>query len=339
MKKATIHDVARIAGVGVGTVSRVLNDSEQVKEETRMRVLEAMASLGYKPDTAARQMRRKQRRRVIGIITRPFLNYQSFAERLRGVQRVLDQLPHAPDLVLFSTDSLRHFERRLAAVVEERHIDGLLIIDLNLSEEQKDALNDSGVPFVGINHSRDTDWHCLGTNNVQGGLLATRALLEHGHRRIAYVGDWFDDAAGFRTSGERYEGYCRALAEYGVQPCAEWVLQGDHGYEVAYAMAEQLLKLPQQPSAIFAMSDMQAIGCIAAIQAAGKDVPQDYSVIGYDDLEISYHMGLTTIRQHLELSGAEGMRHLLALMDGIISSPPALPPLELIWRGTVRDFS
>lgn len=336
MPKITIRDVARHAGVGVGTVSRVLNNSEQVSEETRTRVLKAIDELGFKPNAVARQLPRKTRFKNIGVVTPPFLNYYSFAERLRGVQKALNKHHAEYEILLFNTRPSRDYRERLMSVIQTGVIDGLLIIDLMLSDEQQQALYYSGLPFVGLNHLEHVTWPRVGTDNVKGGYLATRFLLEHGHRNIAYIGDELVDSEGFVTSGERYAGYKRALREYSLAPDESLMVTGLHGYQEAKTMTYQLLDQSVSFTAIFAMSDHQALGCMEALRERGLQVPDDISVIGYDDLEMSYHVGLTTVRQHLELSGELSMAYLLKLIsDEIIDEPPQLPPVEVIVRDTV----
>lgn len=337
MSKITIRDVAKRAEVGIGTVSRVLNNSPHVSNATRHRVLAAIEDLGFKPNAVARQLPRKTHFQNIGVITRPFDNYYSFAERLRGVQNALRNYHETYELMLFNTYTTRDYDERLQSIIQTGVIDGLLIIDLNLTEEQLQALNDSGMPFVGLNHLSDANWACISSNNIDGGYAATKHLLEFGHRRIAYIGDELVDKDGFVTSRERFSGYVRALAEHNVEVDEALVLLGRHGYDEAKKLMEHLLQQDPLPSAIFAMSDTQALGCIAAIREAGLRVPQDFSIIGYDDLELSYHTGLTTVRQHLELSGEMGMKFLLHLIRGGKAGPvPRLPPNEIVVRQTTR---
>lgn len=335
MGKITIRDVARRAGVGIGTVSRVLNNSSQVSDSTRQRVLAAIDELDFKPNSVARQLPRRIRPRNIGVITRPFLDYYSFAERLRGVQKALRQHATQYELMLFSTHSTRDYDDRLLSIIQTGAIDGLLIIDLALSDQQRTALQRSGIPFVGLNHFSDPDWICMGTDNVHGGYLATRHLLDLGHRRIAYVGDHFQTSDSFMTSQQRFAGYRQALTEAGLDKDDSLVKTREYGYETAQQSMAELLSLPYPPTAVFAMSDTQALGCISTIRAANLHVPEDISVIGYDDLEVSYHTHLTTVRQHLETTGKLAMEYLLHLIQSGDSIPvPEMPPVEIVVRNT-----
>ncbi len=334
MPNPTIRDVAQKAGVGIGTVSRVLNNSPLVNVNTRQRVLEAIAELGFRPNSIARQLPRKQRIHNIGVITQPFFSYRSFAERLRGVQEGLYNSEHDYELVLYSVSSIPHYQERLASIAQSGSVEALIIIDLELTEGQKEMLRQAKIPFAGINHLQNQDWPCIGTSNVYGGRVATSHLVALGHRDIGYVGDDFFDPFGFLTSKERYQGFCEVLNEHQIPIQKRYFAVGPHDYEVARALCKEMMTQPNPPTAIFAMSDIQALGCIAACRELGLRVPEDVSVIGYDDLEMSYHTELTTVRQHLDLSGRITIEYLVQHLKGDTNSPAPLPLPEVITRRT-----
>lgn len=339
MARPTIRDVAQKAGVGVGTASRVLNNSTQVRPATRERVLAAIRELGYKPNLIAQQLPRKTHVGHIGVITQPFLTYHAFSERLQGVQTQLSQLERDYELMLYSVSSLEHFHERLSQITHTAAVDGLIIIDFDLDAEQIALLRASGRPFVGLNHYQNRDWPCIGADNVDGGYRATRYLLELGHQRIAYVGDYFLMPFNFVTGHERYRGYERAMLEAGQEIDAQLVKLGPYGADPAREMAHELFQLTQPPSAIFAMSDTQALGVMAAAQDAGWRVPDDVSIMGYDDLDMSRHIGLTTVAQHLKHSGELAIQHLLHHLDAdAYPRPPSLPPPTVIPRLTTRTY-
>jgi DNA-binding LacI/PurR family transcriptional regulator len=334
--KVTIYDVAKKAGVGIGTVSRVLNNHVQVRSKTRERVLEAITALDFKPSAVARQLSLQSQIKQIGVITQTFVNYYSFTERLRGIQQTLNERSSEYELLLYTVSSLEHYQHQLANIVQTRAVEGLIIIDLELSDKQLELLEQSHIPFVGINHLQNQSWPCIGTNNVEGGYLATKYLLSLGHEQLAYVGDTFIEDYTHNTSRERFDGYKQALEEAGVKLNEDYVRLGNHDYDVAKENADKLLNLKTPPTAIFAMSDVQALGCIAAIREKGLKVPEDISVLGYDDLDIGYHTGLSTVRQHLEQSGEKGIEYLLGVLSNKKSAVPKLPKLEIIPRQTTR---
>jgi DNA-binding LacI/PurR family transcriptional regulator len=336
MANATIKDVARRAGVGLGTVSRVLNNHPRVSADTRERVLHAIAELGFRPNATARRLPRKTDLRHIGVLTHPFVkNYHSIAERLRGMQRELEAAGKGLEIVLFVASSPDHYAAHLTSITQNTPVMGLIIIDLDLTPQQEQVLRSAHIPFVGINNFVGRSWPCVSTDNEEGGYVAARFLTALGHRRIAYIGDNLFDSFGFPTSQARYTGYARALNEVGIHLNTRYVKLGDHGYEAAARLTRELVALAQPPTAIFAMSDLQAAGCIGALREMKLRVPDDISVMGYDDTELALSLGLTTVRQHLELSGQLGMQWLLAMIEGQEQpSPPALPPVEVVTRLT-----
>lgn len=345
MRTPTIRDVAREAGVGVGTVSRVLNNSPQVSPETRQRVLETIQHLGFRPNQIARQLSRGATAvRSLGVIS-PFVVDDSFVARLQGVQRALTESEQDYDLILYHASSPERFHQRLLTIAEQGTVEGLLMIIADPSPAERDLLDDAGTVYVGIADYDQSEWPCVGSDNVAGGELATRYLLELGHRHIAYVGDYFPLPYGFSTSEKRYEGYCRALAAQGIEVNPAYVQFGRHGREVAYQLTQNLLTLDAPPTAIFSMSDVQALGCMAAIRDAGLNVPGDISLIGFDDVEPSRLIGLTTVRQHLEEAGYLALKYLLKLMDDTtlididnMTDVPQLPPFEVVARQTTRQI-
>ncbi|PJF35192.1 MAG: LacI family transcriptional regulator [Candidatus Thermofonsia Clade 1 bacterium] len=334
MPSVTIRDVARQAGVGIGTVSRVLNGSANVSPQTRERVLKAIRQLNYQPNSAARTLSRRARHRTFGVLL-PFFAYQPFVERLRGVQAALSRL--APDdiLLLYHVGSPEQIETQVDLILDQRLITALLVMTVNLSEAQRARLREVGITLVGI-YDRPTDqMPCLAPQNAYGAQLAVQHLIGLGHKRIAYIGDAFPDRYGFPTSEERYRGYCEALRAAGIPLRPEYVRFGEHGQEVARQLSAELLRLPEPPTAIFAMSDMQALGVLATARDLHIPVPQGLSVIGFDDLEVAHYVGLTTIRQHMQQSGALAIEMLLKLLAGDADwQAIQLPPPELIVRST-----
>lgn len=339
MPNPTIYDVARTAGVGVGTVSRVLNNSSRVSPETQEKVLSAIRVLGFRRSKVARQLSTGIQHHNVGAIM-PFITHPSFVERLRGMQLALDNQDNNFNLVLYNVSDPDRYQEQLLAVVEQTAVDGLLIATLTVSDEQRDLLTQAGIPFVTLSDACSDESNCISLDNVHGGYLATQHLLELGHRRIAYIGDEFANVYGFLTSELRYKGYLSALEEYDVPCYQEYVCLGVHGEETAHKFTEHLLTLPEPPTAIFAMSDIQAVGCILAIREAGLHVPEDISVIGFDDVQLSRYIELTTIRQHLEQSGYLGMQLLLDMLVNPDNAVPCgLPPLELVVRGTTQHYA
>ncbi|MBL8162714.1 MAG: LacI family DNA-binding transcriptional regulator [Anaerolineae bacterium] len=339
MANPTIYDVAKMAGVGVGTVSRILNNSTRVSPETQEKVLDAIRVLGFRRSKVARQLSTGIQHRNIGAIM-PFITPPSFVERLRGMQKALNEQDNDFNFILYDVSEPDRQHEQLLTIVEQSAVDGLLITTLNFTDEERDLLKQAGIPFVLLSDVCTGDTNCISPDNFHGGYLATQHLLSLGHQRIAYLGDEFPNNYGIPTSELRYKGYLSALDDHDISFNSDYVCLGQHGEEIAYQLTQQLLSLPEPPTAIFAMSDIQAVGCILAIRESGLRVPEDISVIGFDDVQLSRYIGLTTVRQHLEQGGYLGMQ---ILMDMIMTpeqvTPRQLPPLELIVRGTTRQRS
>jgi DNA-binding LacI/PurR family transcriptional regulator len=180
------------------------------------------------------------------------------------------------------------------------------------------------------------------TDDVEGGRIATRHLVELGHRRIAFIGDDRDEGFGFTSSPLREQGYEAVLAEEGLAYDPDLVRHGYHERDVAQRLAGELLTLADPPTAVFASSDVQATGTIAAARALGLRVPEDLSVVGFDDIELAAYAGLTTVRQPLFESGRLGAELLLAAVQGdektLVEEVHELP-LELVERATTAPPS
>ena len=327
---ATISDVAKRAGVGLGTVSRVLNGSPQVRESTRARVLEAIELLGYRPNPLARGLSRG-RCQTLGVVI-PFFTHASAVERLRGVVAALDESRY--DLVLFNVESPVHRDEHLAAITGRDRADGLLIMSLPIPPLDLARLTAAGVPVVLVD-ARGHGVAAVVSDDVAGGRMATEHLVGLGHSSIAFIGDDPHNSFGFRSSAQREQGYASVLAEAGIPFRSELVRHGAHDRAVARALAEELLAEDDPPTAIFASSDVQATGVLAAAAARGLRVPEDLSVIGYDDIELSAYAGLTTVHQPLFDSGLLGAQLLLDAVAG--NDPPPVEhviPLALVERAT-----
>jgi LacI family transcriptional regulator len=322
---ATIAEVARQAGVGVATVSRVLNSSPAVRDETRQRVLDAIADLGYAPNAAARALS-TGRTLAIGVVA-PFFTRPSVIERLRGVSHVLAGAGYR--LVLFDVERPGQDSDSFRAL--PGGIDGLLSISLCPSAADLARFEAAGMPVVLVDHPHDR-MASVYTDDVAGGRLATEHLLELGHRRIAYLGDFEHNYHGFTSSAMRRTGYEHALAAAGVELDEGLVWRVPHGREAAAALTHERLG-STRPTAIFAASDTQAVGVLEAAEGLGVDVPGDLAVVGYDNIEVARYAGLTTIAQPLEESGARGAELLLTALDGGAVSGQLLP-VELIVRST-----
>jgi DNA-binding LacI/PurR family transcriptional regulator len=323
----TIARVAYEAGVGVGTVSRVINGSSAVSDATRRRVLDVVAELGYEPNPTARALS-TGRTRSIGVIA-PFFTRSSIIERLRGVAPALAGAGY--QMILFNVERPEQRDAIFRSLIGR--VDGLLSITLAPTPADLERLAAAGVPVVLVDQAHD-HLPTVVVDDVAGGMMATKHLLELGHERIAFAGDTVDAVHGASASSRRCVGYQRALADAGVPVRSELVKLRPHGRGAA-SIARSLLDLDSPPTAVFAACDLQALGMIDALESLGANVPGDVSVVGFDDVEVARYAGLTTVAQPLEVSGRRGAELLLTALDG--GDVPELRqhlPLELVIRGT-----
>ena len=332
-RAVTIRDVARRAGVSVATASRALNGKTVVNAHTRDRILAVMEELGFSPSPAARRLS-LGRTLTVGVMV-SFLTRPQAAERLRGVDAVLTDSEF--DLVIYNVESVPKRDHFLATLADSRRTDGLLVMSLPPRLDTVPALGESSVPvvFIDVHVASVARMPRVVGDDVAGAALAARYLLELGHREIGFVGDAIEDPFGFTSSRDRQAGLTEALASAGVHLRPEWVGLGAHGRYEARDLARRMLSSDKRPTAIFAASDTQALGVIAAAREAGLHVPDDLSVVGYDDIEAADYVGLTTIRQHLFESGRQGAEMLLSQIDHRSDEVPIahLTP-ELVVRAT-----
>jgi LacI family transcriptional regulator len=324
----TIARVAALAGVGVGTVSRVLNDSGAVSPATRRRVQEAIDALDYEPSAAARALS-TGRTLAVGVVA-PFVTRPSVIQRLRGVARRISASGY--QLILLDVDRPEHFEGALRSVAVKGRVDGLVVISLPLPESAVARVRSAGIPLV-LADRQEAGLSGVHIDDEAGGRLAAEYLLGLGHARIAFLGDEEANPYGFDSSARRRAGYEAALRDAGVEPDPELVVTGPHGRATARELAARLLALPTPPTAIFAASDDQAVGVLDAASAVGVSVPGDLSVIGFDDIEVARYVGLTTVAQPLEDSGARAAELLLEAIEGWPARAEELP-CELVIRDT-----
>ncbi len=307
----------------------MLNSRSGVRPSTRDRVVEAIEALNYRPSSLARSLS-LQRTMVVATLL-PWFTNPSAVERVRGIVEGLSASDY--DLMVFDIESEGRQRRAFELFDRGDRADGLLVVSTLPPEREVERLHAAGIPCVLIDavHPR---FPSIAVDDVAGGEIATRHLVNLGHRRVALIGDPPPEFR-FDWSRDRTHGYERALATAGIEVREDYVREGTRLPHVARAIATELLSLPERPTAVFAASDTQAIGVLEAARALGIAVPGELSVIGFDDIEIAAYLGLTTVRQPLVESGRRGARLLLDALAGRSLSPlRELLPLELVVRGT-----
>jgi LacI family transcriptional regulator len=326
----TIGDVAKRAGVGRGTVSRVLNNRPNVDPETRARVQAVIDEMDFVPSTAARRLSLGRSQTVAVVV--PFLTRPSVVERLRGIESGL--VAAGLDMMAMNVESASRRDAILRDVARPERIDGLILVSIAPHEDELARITPTGLPVVLVDaHHRRLPR--VVTDDVGGGRLAARHLIDLGHRRLGFVGDVPRPGFGFASSRLRLRGVEQALRTEGLALREEDVALAEHGRRSARASAEAMLSRAEHPTAIVAASDTEAMGILEAAAALGMSVPGDLSVIGYDDLEVADYMGLTTIRQPLFETGERAARRLVDRIAGRDDAPlREVLPVSLVVRRT-----
>jgi DNA-binding LacI/PurR family transcriptional regulator len=337
-RAVTIRDVARQAGVSPGTVSRAINNSPLVNKETREHILQVVHDLNYTPNIAARRLSIGKTLTIAVVV--PFFTRPSVSERLNGVVGALSQSQY--DLLIHNIETPEQRDAGFQDILRRDRVDGALVVSLPIPDRYIAQLTGANVPIVLIDtaHPALTMFSRVTVDDIAGGQAATEYLIQLGHERIGFVGDIIDNPFHFVSSRDRYFGYCRALQAARIPLRPEYYAEGEHGRRRAREMAKQMLSLTEPPTAVFAASDVQAIGVLEAARELGLRVPEDLSVIGYDDIEIADMMQLSTMRQLLFESGQYGAESLLETLGNSETRPAQrVLPTELVVRSTTAPPS
>lgn len=334
-----IDDVAALAGVSTATVSRALRGLPNVAEATRARVLAAARDLDYVTSPSASRLA-TGRTLTVGAVA-PFLGRWFFGQVLSGVEEVLRE--DGFDLLLYALPDDESRTRFFDVLPLRRRVDAVLVLTLPLDDAEMAALWALEVPmaFVGVDVQGGS---YVRIDDAEGARLATRHLLDLGHTRIAMIGGDRDESPHFTAPHARREGFRRALREAGLEPDPRLEVEGYFTVDGGGRAMSELLGRADPPTAVFAQSDEMAFGAVRAIERAGLRVPDDVSIIGFDDHELASVVGLTTVAQQVMLQGRLAARLVLDELErmaldrrGRYRRPPGqghFVPTELVVRGT-----
>jgi LacI family transcriptional regulator len=311
------------------TVSRVINNSGYISQETRERVAQAIADLGYVPNALARSLRFKQTKTLALIltdITNPF-----FTTVARGVEDTASE--HGFTVMFCNTDESQDDEAEYLNVLVQKQVDGVLLVPAGCTPESVTFLLDRNVPVVLLDrHIAEVDVDSVRGDSEGGAYMLTRHLIELGHQRIAIL----SGAQSVSTAQDRVDGYQRAVVEAGLDGDASLVHWGQYTPESGEQMARLALAQTPRPTAIFAANNFVAIGALHALRSAGLRVPEDVSLVTFDDLPMASLIDpfLTVVEQPAYAMGERATR---LLLDRLAGRSPAAPqtvvlPTELIVR-------
>ncbi|SDO34028.1 LacI family DNA-binding transcriptional regulator [Alkalicoccus daliensis] len=336
-RRATIRDVAERAGVSKTTVSYVLNDVKKVSAETKLRVMEAMQDLSYEPDFTAISLT-KRKSNLIGIIL-PLVNKSIasimeentyFNEMISAIEQVARE--NGFDILL--TGLAEPAEYR--TWVHKRRLDGLLFLGL-FPESIYSEMRSMDVPAILIDtYEKHTgNYPSVNVDDEKGGYLAASHLLELGHQSVGFLTTGLENPVEYY----RYQGYIRAYGEWGLPPPDTVLTKSAHSFQSGADAAEKVLN-QSGLTAVICTSDITALGLIRALREAGKKVPEDFSVTGFDDIHLSRYTtpSITTVRQHIRQKGSRAALKLLAAMEGKPTEAEVLN-VELVKRESTAPYT
>ncbi len=322
----SINDVARLAGVSITTVSRVINKVSTVKEKNRVQVFDAIKQLNFQPSIFAQRLATGKSNVVALVIPRYegiFYSYYAL-ELIRGIGTLCEALKL--DLLLHLTDT--------KAPLNLKGIGGVIFADIIGNRSQLEDALAAGIPSIVINHYiDDLEVSCIAIDNITGAQEATEYLIGLGHRKIAHItGDMVTQAATHRS-----EGYKKALKKNNIGINENYIVKTDYSRGQARTAAETLMKMPDPPTAVFVASDSMALEVMAVARELGRRLPEDLSIVGFDDNPSGLYgpVSLTTVRQPLIKMAEESVKELNLMISRKDKRPKAkkvLLPTELVIR-------
>jgi LacI family transcriptional regulator len=304
--RSTIYTVAEQAGVSISTVSRFLNAPGKVNAETALRIQSSMNQLDYIPHGHVGSRVHRNLRRI-GVLS-PFFTAPSFVQRMQGMSEVFRNAEC--EMVVCAVDSPEQLSLYLRSVSFLRRFEGLIVISMRIAEEDARRLLGLGLHAVVI-ESLNPVFSSVDADNVLGGRLAAQCFIDKGYLPCAFLGEQPPPPYSLQPSATRLEGFRQALEAAGHVLSPDFVRTGEVSVDDACRMAGELLDLPTPPRAIFAMSDLMAIGVLKAARMRGIAVPRSLAVLGFDDIDAADYMGLSTVSQSLVESGRVAARLLI----------------------------
>lgn len=328
-----IRDIAKISGVGVSTVSRVLNNHPDVKESTRERVLAVIRESNYVPNNSARILKQNNTKNI-GVLVKGVFN-PFFSEVINVIGSKINEKNYT--MILQQNDYvLEHEVENIISFVKEKRLQGIICLGGNFIDLDEDSFKNIDVPVVltSVNTvsplGRDK-YSTVGIDNLQASYSATEYLIKKGHTNIALM---IGEENDFCVSWWRYKGYIKALREYDIEVNDDNLLIGDYDTKKAYEETLKFLKRRKDITAIFAISDFMAIGAARAVVDSGLVVGKDVSILGFDGMDIScyYNPGISTIKQPKKEMAEKSVEILFELLKGNGENKHILLDTELLER-------
>jgi LacI family transcriptional regulator len=309
LKRATLKEVGKLAGVTAATVSNVLNGTRYVSDEVKSQVFSAIEALNYQPNIVAKSLR-VQESRLIGLLVSDIAN-PFFSTVVRGIENELSDNKY--NVLLCNTDSSIEKERKYLEVLIGKRVDGLIVSSAGNSGDYFRSLEKTGVPIVFLNRCPDfMKSDVIMTNNVKGAYSATEHLIQHGYSKIAII----TGPLSISTGKDRLTGYKRALEDYGTQEHEHLIKEGNFTIQSGYEKMKELMEQEQKPDAVFISNNFMTLGAYKYLKKAGISIPNQVAVVGYDDPEWADIVDppITSIRQPAYELGIQAAKLILANM-------------------------
>ena len=330
---ASLKDVAKKAGVGLGTASRVLNNNPSVSKETKELVLKAMEELNYTPNAIARSLKLNSTK-TIGVII-PDITSEYYPEVVRGIEDMAKISEY--NILLCNTDLCEEKEIKAIKMLLEKKVDGILFMSNTIGKELNYELKLIGVPTIFIS-TKDSEGTFINVNidNELASFEGVNYLCSLGHKKIAMLAGVFKDP---NSGVPRIKGYKKALLENNIEINEDYILEGDYTFKAGYLNMKKILSSNERPTAVFAASDTMALGAAKAILESGYKIPEDISLLGFDGIELGeyFYPPLTTISQPRYEMGKVGMQILEKIINKKdIDTKSIMMKHTLIKRGSCK---
>ncbi len=336
----TITDVAKAAGVSRSTVSRVLNNRPGVSPETRKRVLQAIEELQYQPHFAAQALKRQRAESIAIIVQNSFREKTGDEPRgyynteiVRGAFNVCTERRYT--VTLLNDEGTFEF---YASLFRRRQFDGIVLVHVDVDLRLVEELKTTGFPLVVVGSVPDPFVNSVDVDNYGSAQQVVRYLVGQGHRRIAII----NGPPQRLASRDRRAGFRTMMRQFGLPLPEVYDQPGDFSTRSGYEAMNRLLNVPEPPTAVFAINDRMAIGALRAVHDAGKQVPDDISVVGFDDIPVAQYLNppLTTVRQPLYELGEAAAHLLFDILEGRVSSPARVVlSASLVERSSVKPLA
>jgi LacI family repressor for deo operon, udp, cdd, tsx, nupC, and nupG len=304
-----IGDVAKMANVSTATVSRVISNAGTVKKETSAKVLEAIKKLNYKPNLLARQLRRLETKTILVVI--PDMTNTFFSSVLRGIESVATDYGY--QVLLGDIQNIVERESSYLAVLGQKKVDGVILLTARTDQKVLEELSEEYPVVLACEYYEGSNLPTVSIDNISSARKATEYLISLNHKRIAHISGPLKVVVG----RDRLRGFQQAMAQYGLDIDSRLVQEGDFTYESGFNLMKKLLAVDYPPTAIFVANDEMAIGAIKAAKTSGLRVPEDLSVVGFDDIKFAsiFEPAITTVVQPTFNMGKKAMELILNLIN------------------------